>query len=234
MDRTIYLICAVFLAVGIALSGVAIYFIRDTQSFVDRAVMVRGEVIDLELTRGSPGSGAYRPVIKYTTSSGEQRTFRSLSGSSPPSYRVGEAVDVLYDRTNPPDARIASFWSLWLIQIIAGGVGAVFALIGGGVIAAGRMMARRARDLLRHGTPIETEFQNVELNGGLKVNGRSPWRIVSRWLDPAKNALYLYHSENLWFDPTPFIKSKHVTVFIDPRNPKRYSMDISFLPKLAN
>jgi len=237
MDRALNLICGIFLALGITFSGLTIYFVRDTQSFVERGVAVRGEVVDLAWERsisGSSGSGVYHPIVKYTTTAGEQRTFRSMNGSSPPRYRVGEAVDVLYDRTNAADARIASFWSLWLIHIVFGVLGAVFSLIGGGVFFTRVMMARRARDLKRHGTPVETEFQNVELNGGFKVNGRAPWRIVSRWLDPAKNALYLYHSENLWFDPTPFIKSKHVTVFIDPRNPKRYSMDISFLPKLAN
>jgi hypothetical protein len=237
MDRTLNLICGLFLAFGVTFSGLTTYFVRDTQSFVERGVAVRGEVVDLTWERRIPGlsgSGVYHPIVKYTTTAGEPRTFRSMNGSSPPSYRVGEAVDVLYDRTDPADARIASFWSLWLVQIIFGVLAAVFSLIGGGVLLARFMMVRRVRDLLHRGMPIETEFQNVEVNGGFKVNGRSPWRIVSRWLDPGRNALYLYHSENLWFDPTPFIKSKHVTVFIDPRNPKRYSMDVSFLPKLAN
>ena len=240
MDKTLKAIFGVFLAVGLVLCGVAAYFTLDTQSFIDHAAKVRGEVIDLERSRGtwstsSPSSsGAYYPVVKFTTQAGEQRTFRGSVGSSPPAFRVGETVDVLYDRTNPPDARIASFWSLWLIQIIVGGLGSVFALVGGGVLAVLFLLVRRARDLRRHGTPIETEFQNIEVNAGVALNGRSPWRIVSRWLDPAKNALYLYHSENLWFDPTPYIKVKRVTVFIDPTNPKRYSMDVSFLPKLAN
>jgi hypothetical protein len=237
MIRVLNLICGIFLALGVTFSGLTIYFVRDTQAFVERGVAVRGEVVDLNRERsisGSPGSGVYHPIVKYTTTVGEQRTFRGMNGSSPPSYRVGEAVDVLYDRTNPVDARIASFWSLWLIQSMFGVLGAVFSLIGGGVFFARVMMARQARDLKHHGTPVETEFQNVEVNGGFKVNGRAPWRIVSRWLDPGRNALYLYHSENLWFDPTPFIRSKHVTVFIDPRNPKRYSMDVSFLPKPAN
>jgi hypothetical protein len=237
MDRAINLICGLFLAFGLVFCGVAIYFAHDTQSFVDRAVMVRGEVVDLQWERrtgNSSSSGNYHPVVRFTTDAGEQRTFRSSFGSSPPSYWVGETVDVLYDRTDTYDARIASFWSLWLVQLIFGGVGAVFLMLSGGVLFARLLAARRVRGLQRHGMPIETEFQSVELNGGLKVNGRSPWRIVSQWLDPGRNVLYLFHSENLWFDPTLYIKSKQVRVFIDPNDPKRYSMDVSFLPKLAN
>ena len=56
------------------------------------------------------------------------------------------------------------------------------------------------------------------------MNGRSPWRIVSRWLDPARNELHLFESENLWFDPAPFITWKRIRVSIDS---KRYSMDVS-------
>ena len=184
MDRTIDLICCLFVAVGLAFSGLASYIARDTQAFVDRAMLVRGEVVDLDWSRdtsNSSGSGTYHPIVAYTTGTGERRTFRSLIGSSPPAYRVGETVEVLYDRTNPPDARIASFWSLWFVQIIFGVVGSVLALVGFGFFVYRRIMARRARDLRRHGRPVETDFQNVELNRVFEVNGRSPWQIASQW-----------------------------------------------------
>ena len=42
----------------------------------------------------------------------------------------------------------------------------------------------------------------------------------------------IFHSENLWFDPTRFVKRKQVTVLLDPNNPKRYHMDTSFLPEV--
>ena len=38
MDRTLNLICGLFLAFGVTFSGLAIYFVRDTQSFVERGV----------------------------------------------------------------------------------------------------------------------------------------------------------------------------------------------------
>jgi hypothetical protein len=226
MERAIYLTCCLFLAVGLACLGLAIHFVRDTQAFVERAVTVRGEVVDLAWV-----SDTYHPVVKYTTNS---LTFRSSTGSSPPNHRVGEIVDVRYDRASPRDARLASFWSLWGFEIIAAAIGAVFVLLSGRILAVRLLTARRARYLRRHGTPIATEFQNVEMNDSFVVDGRLPWRIASRWVDPVRGALYHYHSEDLWFDPTPYIKTKHVTVFIDPNNPKRYAMDVSFLPKLAN
>lgn len=235
MNRTLNIVFAIFLAVGLLCAGLAVYAIHDTQSFLARAVTARGEVTGLEYRRGTSNSGgAYSPIVKYKTATGEEHTFHSNVGSSPPSYHVGEAVNVLYDPANPAAARIHGFFSLWLVAIISGILGCVFSLIGGCGLIVPRVWAREAKELKLHGTPIDTEFQDVELNGGLKVNGRSPWRIVSRWLDPARNELHLFQSENLWFDPTPFITSKRITVFVDPNNPKRYAMDVSFLPKLVS
>ena len=85
---------------------------------------------------------------------------------------------------------------------------------------------------MAYGNAIQTDFQGVERNTSLEVNGKNPWRVTSQWLDPASNKLRVFHSENLWFDPTQFVKAKTVTVLLDPKNPKRYYMDVSFLPEL--
>ncbi len=50
---------------------------------------------------------------------------------------------------------------------------------------------------------------------------------------PGDGGVQVFRSENLWFDPTDDLKREAVTVYVDPRNPRRYAMDVSFLPKLA-
>ena len=227
--KALTIIFGVFLAIGLAFSGVSLWAVRDTQSFLARAETAAGQVVDFDSRRG-----AYYPVVRFRTAIGEAHTLHSNTGSSPPSYHVGEAVSVLYDPGNLFDARIKGFFSLWLIAIIFGAIGWVFSLIGLGGLIVPRFWAHQAQDLKLHGTPLETEFQDVELNGSIRLNGRSPWRIVSRWLDPARNELHLFESENLWFDPTPFIKLRRITVLVDPKNFRRYSMDVSFLPKVVS
>ncbi|MFL6647263.1 MAG: hypothetical protein ACJ8KO_04815, partial [Sulfurifustaceae bacterium] len=81
------------------------------------------------------------------------------------------------------------------------GFGALPVLAGGGILYARRRAARRIQELRRHGTPVQTDFQNVEQNMRVKVNGRSPWRIVSQWKNPNTGELHLFESENLWFRP---------------------------------
>jgi hypothetical protein len=74
----------------------------------------------------------------------------------------------------------------------------------------------------------------VELNDSLRVNGRSPYRIFSQSPDPASNTVRVYQSENIWFDPSEYIRDKTIDVLVDPSDPKRYVMDTSFLPKEAD
>jgi len=88
---------------------------------------VRGEVVAIEQVVGSRGDGATYPIVKYIGERGEQRTFRprvaALALVSVPS--VGETVDVLYDETNPDDARIVSFWGLYYLPTVFGGIAAL-------------------------------------------------------------------------------------------------------------
>ena len=41
-----------------------------------------------------------------------------------------------------------------------------------------------------------------------------------------------FQSENIWFDPTEFIKNKEgFDIIVDPNNYKKYNFEVSFLPK---
>ena len=230
VNRTISRIAYLFLAVGLAMLAGAAYWASRVDQFVRTASRAPGTVIEL---KHPGGSSSYYPVVRYRTAAGEEITFRSSVGSHPPSYAVGETVEVLYRESDPNEARIRSFFALWGAPAIVASIGAVFALVGGGILYGQHRAAALAQYLRRHGEPVQTEFQNVELNTRVRVNGRHPWRIVTQWKNPARGERHLFESENIWFDPTRHIGTRPITVYLDRRNPKRYYMDVSFLPKLA-
>jgi hypothetical protein len=76
---------------------------------------------------------------------------------------------------------------------------------------------------------IATEFQSVEQNKSETIGGQHPYQIISQWLDSRTNKVYVFRSQNISFNPEKFIQRKEIQVRIDPDNPKKYSMDISFL-----
>ena len=70
-------------------------------------------------------------------------TFVGEGYSSPPDYAIGDRVRVLYDRTNPLDARVDGFWETWLFPLIFAAIGS--ACIGGGALELRNTLRERAR-----------------------------------------------------------------------------------------
>jgi hypothetical protein len=231
--KTLTIIKYLFLGIGLIMLGGAIYLYQDKQHFLKNAEVAQGTVVKLILSQ-SNNSMTYRPVISFTTKGGEEVEFTSSVGSNPPSHNEGERVEVLYDTKFPNQAVINGFASLWVGALILGGLGFVFFLIGISMILYPYLKQKKAQHLLSNGKPILTKFNQVQLNYSLEVNGRNPFQIHSQWLDPSKQELYMFVSENIWFDPTDFIETDEIKVFIEPSNPKKYYMDISFLPKYKN
>lgn len=235
--KVLKLVSGLFSIIGVGMLAGSFFIFSSTNQFIAGAAEAKGTVIELDRSRSRSSSGSssttYRPVVAFTTATGKSIEFTSSVGSSPPSHHVGEAVTVLYNPADPYSARIKSFFQLWFGFLIVFFLGLVFATIGLGMIFVRRRGSRQAEWLRQHGRRVRTSFAGVELNQSLRVNGRSPYQIVSQSADPASNSVRVFQSENIWFDPSEYIKGETIDVLVDPNDPKKYLMDISFLPKLA-
>ncbi|MGW0337911.1 DUF3592 domain-containing protein [Streptomyces sp. NPDC003011] len=123
---------ALFLVVGLILAGVSVSFLANAERAPGTVVALEWRNDDNGVSRKkrvNDGPVAY-PVVEFTSADGTPRTFRSSTGSNPPSYEEGERVEVLYRADSPDDARIKGFASLWLLPLIFGGIGLLFAGIG--------------------------------------------------------------------------------------------------------
>lgn len=229
--KTLGIIKYTFLAIGIALLLGAGVIGQHTRSFLSNAVSTDGIVVALDAL-SDRGSTTYRPIIRFQTPSGNVE-FRSSSGSNPPRYTVGDTVPVLYSPDKPNDARPDAFFSLWGAATITAGIGLVFFTIGAAMIGLARRSSRREAYLRTQGVPVQARVQGIEENESIQVNGRSPYRIMAQWQDPATSQIHLFYSGNIWFDPTEYVTREHITVLLDRKNPKRYHVDVSFLPQLA-
>jgi hypothetical protein len=230
MDRTVATAKWVCLLVGLGLILLGGYWASRVQAFVGGAAPAAGTVVEL---RREPGQRTFAPVVRYQPATGAPRTLVGQVASNPPAYRVGEAVAVLYDPLDPSDARIDGLFSLWGGPLLFSGIGAILGLVGLGISAARRRTLRKIEDLRLRGTRVQAQLQAVERNHSVKVNGRHPWRIACQWVDPTTGLLHVFRSQNLWFDPTPHLHGRDLTVLVDRQDPRRYHVDLSFLPKLA-
>lgn len=231
--KTIKVLKYGFTLIGLSLLMGALLMIWRTQAFIDRALKAQGTVVRLVESRSDKGSTLYAPVVQFVTELDQQIEITSSSSTNPPSYTVGESVTVLYLSEDPHDASLTKFFDLWGGPMIVGILGGVFGSIGGGFFLFGWLRRRKEAYLTQHGVAIDTEFQSVELNKSVRVNGRHPFRVVTQWLNPETSKLHIFTSANLWFDPTRFIQTRRITVFIEKDNPRRYFVDLSFLPEIA-
>lgn len=232
--RTLNFIKYLFFLIGLGMLAGSLYWAFNTKTFLETAHSANGTVTDLIARRNSEGGRTYAPEFSFETAQGRKVTVVSSSSSNPAAYDRGEMVEVLYLPEQPTEAKINGFFSLWGGSLIVGILGLVFTAIGGGMVLWSIMKRRKEEHLKVYGRPIITQFQSVDYNTSLKVNGRSPWVITSQWQDPQSRKIHVFKSDNIWFDPEDYVKEQEITVLVDRENYKRYYMDISFLPELAN
>ena len=222
-----------FTLIGLGMLAIAFTMYNNTNTFLDQAVTTEGMVTSLVRSQNS-SSSSYFPVIQFFTPDGNLTEFKSSVGSSSPSYSRGDLVEILYLPAAPEQAKINSFSSLWMGTLIVGGLGLVFFLVGFAMFMAGSLGRRKADYLMQHGTPVSSQFQSVEQNTAISVNGRHPYRVLAQWQNPSTSEIHVFQSNNLWFDPTNYLEDNAITVYLEKDNPKKYHMDLSFLPKLAS
>jgi hypothetical protein len=128
----------VFLAAGLALLTGSGYSLVHTRAAIARAVPADGTVVDLIASADADGDTMYYPRVRFRTRTGDMQEFTGGVGSKPAAFDVDEGVKVLYDPERPGDARIDTFFQLWFLPLLLGGMGIIFAGIGGAGIGAGR------------------------------------------------------------------------------------------------
>jgi hypothetical protein len=124
---------AAFLLIGgvvLILAGAWIAIIN--ANFTRHAEKAPGTVINVVGERGARGATLYHPVVRYRPRQQDNSvTFKANPGmlwSSP--FDVDDPVTVAYNEDDPEDAKIVSFWMLWLLPI-------TLILFGAGCLLAG-------------------------------------------------------------------------------------------------
>lgn len=127
-----YLFPLCFFLPGVFCLCLAVFVSHKSYRLLHDGLRAPGTVIDTVISRGSKGGNVSYPVVRYTAQDGRSYEFESSSGSEPPAYDVGDAVEVLYWANDPQNGTIKGFFSLWGASLIVGVLGFVFT--GAGVL----------------------------------------------------------------------------------------------------
>lgn len=221
----------VFSIVGLVSLAVAAWLALGLYS--DRATHehVAGTVVANE--RSCRKGCSYRPVVEFEFRGGRYAITGTV-GNSTPVFEVGETVEVLVPPAQPVEARI-DHWTESGFGILFGlGFFAIFGGIGLPMLVLW-LRRRGARQWARQsGFLVLTRFVDVVHDTRVRVNGRSPYRIVSQWQNPRDRKVYRFESDPMWLNPAPYLAGREqIGVKLDPERPQRYWMDTSFLPDAA-
>lgn len=113
------------LGIGCLVGGAWTY--QSTSAFLSGSTKAAGVVVGLQASRRN---SSYAPIVEFIDRNGEKVRFTSSVSSYPPSFEVGQKVEVFYRPNQPQQAQINDFVSLWLLSLILTSLGGVFALIG--------------------------------------------------------------------------------------------------------
>jgi hypothetical protein len=103
--------------------------------FEKTALRATGVVQELTAERGGRKlrTTFYFPVVRFTTAAGDVVSVKSKTGRSG-GYRIGQALQVLYDPDDPANAVIDAPWSRWLIVAVALFMAVLFFAVGAGAL----------------------------------------------------------------------------------------------------
>ncbi len=143
--------------------------------------------------------------------------------------RVGSRVRVFYADGHPE--RIYTELDNQVLIAVLLVMGTAFLLIG--LKSLWKLLLPRLRrfSLLKRGNPVSADFLRV-IPGQLAVNSLRSYVVCCSWTDQQTGNEYVFKSEDLPQNPTPWIEHYGITsfpVYRDEKHPNRYYVDIQML-----
>lgn len=123
----------IFMSLGAIMLAVVVYLGISNYQFSQRAIPVKGKVIDYETYQSRNDNGGsttmYTPTFQYKFK-GKTYTYKSTSSSSSPDYEIDETVDVLVDPDKPLEILVNTYWEKWFLPSLLGFMGLMFSGMG--------------------------------------------------------------------------------------------------------
>lgn len=111
VDKRIFLVGFV----GLVFVIFGAYMLNDTLNFLSRNQATTATIVDFYVNKDKMSF----PIFEFKDGSGNTYTARGMSGTNPPSYKVGDQVRLLYDSNNPASSpRVDSIIDVWLLPIL--------------------------------------------------------------------------------------------------------------------
>lgn len=217
-----FLLFGIFAVVGVGLLVGAIVAAVVGQRFMEKAVLVDGTIVRIETSRDSDGDTHHSVYVSYDFEGASYNDVRLSSYSS--TMYEGKAIALYVDPENP--RHIASSLDTWLVSLILGIMGLVFALVGVIPLCILTTKKRQNKRIMETGRRLYATVEEIRLNTSYRVNGRSPYQIICSYYDSYADVTYRFKSDNLWVDPQAvFPEGSTIPVMVMEGDYSKYYVD---------
>lgn len=174
---------AIWLLVGSVFLVVGVFIAHGEREYQQDGQVAQGVVLTKSIRRADRDSDTeYRVSYRFTTSSGQRVEGRdSVSVHVWEALREQEPVQIQYLPRNPSSNRIHGQTN-WVLLLVFGGMGAVFAPVGGFLSLRSLRKALRERRLWSRGMVAEATVTGVR-QSNVRINRRPLWIIDYEYRD---------------------------------------------------
>lgn len=205
-----------FLLTALILFGISIVLTVSTKRFIENAEMTTAIITKF----GDRGNNSTSATLSYEVNKSLYETTIHEYSSS---WNVGEPLIIYYDPSNPH--RIKTKSMMYFIPIILGSVGLVFAIAMIVLEVIKRRAMNKKERLLSEGRKVYAVITDISINHLIRVNRKHPYKAKASYEDDYSGVIYHFESENFWEESIVTI-GQEVPVYINPKNPKDYYMDL--------
>lgn len=107
----------------------------ESNSLISDSKLTNGKVVDFKKkyignTKGIPKvKYVYSPIVEFVSENGQKIQITSSTGSYPPNYKIGDYIEVRYQKNNPQNAMLNTFNDSWGFAIFLGIFGVILIII---------------------------------------------------------------------------------------------------------
>ena len=156
---------------------------------------------------------------------GELYTDMKLNSYSS-SMREGDHVEIFVDPEKPYDIKAGN--EMLIIGGVFSGVGFIITVVG--VILLFKSAGKKALEkrLIEDGYYIEAKYDYTDVTG-VRINSRPTYVVRCSYLNPEDGNIYSFKSRYFTYDPSMYINSETIRVYVDRNDFKKNYVDLSYI-----
>ena len=213
----------IFFLVGLGLVFGGVKYTISTKEKISESEVIMGEITEINTWYDSDGDSHHDVFVEYEYDGKEYD--RELNSYSSSMYE-GKEIELLVDMMYP--TRVRSTSGSTFLVLILGGMGILFAAVGGGVMLGPVRKKAKMKKMIAAGYYVYAEVTGGYLCRNYTVNGRHPYKMECKYEDVFSGITHMFHSDYIWEDPQMYM-GRQVKVYCNRDFSGEYYVDVDSL-----